>query len=173
MEGHKYVSAYFSDQNKQTVMSFWEDPDDTDCLVEFTIQADPEDPDYKALLEHVSVDELHTNTWEYIKESEQGFKDQVIAIAKENGWIVNIDDGGSNDLYKILIDLLFNFNKEEDKERLFHFKLQLFEQEFLKNCKDKEIKKKIRRSETILEVVSHAVSIFDTTQVSSSQDDSD
>ena len=173
IEGFKYVSAYFTDEDKQTIRSYWQDPAVPEKLVETIIQADPEDAEFKNLLEVVSMDELHTNTWEYIKESEQAFKDQVIAIAKENGWIVNIDDGGSNDLYKMLIEMIFTFDITKDKEKLFHFKLQMFEQEFIKNSKDKELKKQLRRAENILEVVRHSINIFDATQAASSSDGSD
>ena len=161
----KYVSAYFRDDARKSVVSFWEDLDNPGPLIEIDMTTEEGNVEYKNLLEHVTVDEIHENTWRYIQESEQAFKDQVIAIANERGWLVNMDDGGDSDFYKIIIDMLFGeFNEEENKERLFFFKIQLFEQEFVKSCKDKEMKKAVRRASTPLQALKAAIDIFDASQ---------
>jgi hypothetical protein len=168
MNNFTFVSAYFSNEDKTTIMSFWEDPENQGVLIENIIEADEQDSSYANLLEHITLDEIHSNTWEYIKESEQAFKDQVIHIAKEKGWLVNIDDGGSNDFLKIVIDMIFDtYDEKKDKEQLFYLKLQLFEKQAVKECKDKELKKALRRASTPLGAIRAAIDIVDAIQEAS------
>lgn len=175
IENLTYVSAYFRDDQRSSVLSFWEDPNGANGdLIEVAMTTDENDTNFKHLLEHVTIDEIHENTWRYIQESDQAFKDQVIEIAKERGWLVNMDDGGTSDFHRILIDMLFEpFDEEIHKEKLFFFKIQLFEREFVKNCKDKELKKKVRRAATPLEALRGAIDIFDATQAEASTDAAD
>jgi hypothetical protein len=174
MNNFRYINAYFRNEQRDSVMSYWEDPDNPGALVEIIMETKDEDPQWKELLEHVTVDEIHENTWTYTKESEQAFKDQVIEIAKEKGWLVNLDDGGTSDFHKILIDLIFDpYDEKLHKEKLFFFKLQLFEKEFVKQCKDKDLKKKIRRSNTPIDALRAAIEIFDASQAQASSDASD
>lgn len=168
MNNLNFVSAYFSNQDRTTIMSFWEDPENPGSLVEIVVEANEKDPSYIDLLEHITVDEIHSNTWEYVKESEQAFKDQVIHIAKEKGWLVNIDDGGNNDILKAYIDLIFDpYDEAKSKDQLFYLKLQLFEKEAVKSCKDKDLKKTLRRASTPLEAVRAAIDILDANQAAS------
>lgn len=171
--GLNYVSAYFSDDERKTVMTYWEEPANPGELVEIAIEAKVGN-DWDELMTYCTMDELHENTWNYIKESEQAFKDQVIDIAKERGWLVNMDDGGTSDFHKIVVDMVFDpYDEEIHKEKLFFLKIQLFEKEFIRTCKDKEAKKKLRRSATPVEAMRTAIEIFDASQEASSQDTSD
>jgi hypothetical protein len=165
MNSMKFVSAYFKDNDRKHVLSYWEDPESPGDLVEIVIEADDTDSEWKELLTHIALDEIHTNTWNYIKDSEQALKDQVIDIAKDNGWLINMDDGGTSDFHKILVDMIFDpYDEEIHKEKLFFFKLQLFEKDFMKNSKDKEGKKKVRRAATPLDALKAAIEIHDANQ---------
>lgn len=169
-----YISAYFRDNDRKSIISFWEDPDNAGQLVEFSLEATEESVEFKELLEHVSMDEIHENTWTYIKDSEQAFKDQVIEIAKERGWLINMDDGGTSDFHKVIVDMIFEpYDEEIHKEKLFFFKIQLFERDFIKECKDKGIKKELRRAKTPIEALKIAIEIFESSQTSASLDSAD
>ena len=52
-----------------------------------------------------------------------------------------------------MMDFLFNFKTEDEKEDLFAFKLASFELDVVKNCKDKTQKAAIRKAQTPLDVV--------------------
>jgi len=161
----KFVSAYFKDNDRKNVLSYWEDPDSPGDLIEIVVEANEDDSEWRELLRHIALDEIHENTWSYIKESEQALKDQVIDIAKDNGWLINMDDGGTSDFHKILADMIFDpYDEEIHKEKLFFFKLQLFEKDFMKNSKDKEGKKKVRRAATPLDALKAAIEIYDANQ---------
>ena len=68
----------------------------------------------------------------------------------------------STDTYKLLSHMLFKkFNKEEDKEKLFLYKLSLFEVPEIKESKSSVKKKKLRQAENILEATKIAISIVE------------
>lgn len=174
MNDMTYVSAYFKDNDRRTIVSYWQDPENPEALVEVVVEADENNADYKNLLEHVSLDQIHENTWSYIKDSEEAFKETVIEIAKERGWLINMDDGGTSDFHRIIVDMIFDeYDEDIHKEKLFFLKLQLFEKDFIKTSKDKEGKKKIRRAPTPIEAIKAAIEIYDANPVSSSPDTAD
>jgi len=73
-------------------------------------------------------------------------------------------DSINTDLYKAIIQYLFKpFNSEEDKEKLFMIKLQLFEVEEIKNNKNKDLKAKLRKSTTPLDAIKTAIEIVEET----------
>lgn len=174
MNNLKFVKAYFGDEERKDIISFWEDPESPDGLVEISIEANPEDKDYQHLMTLTSLDEIHETTWSYIKESDDAFKDAVIEIARERGWLVNMNNGGTSDFHKIIVDMIFDpYEEKIHKEKLFFFKIQLFEKDFIKNCTDKNLKKNLRRAATPVEVVKAAIEIYDASQASSSPETAD
>lgn len=172
MHNMKYVNAYFVNEARTDVSSYWANDDGE--IVEITVSVDNDDVEWNELLEHVTLDEIHENTYNYTKEAEQAYKDQVIEIAQERGWLVNMDDGGTSDFHRILVDLMFDpYDEELHKEKLFFFKMQLFEKDVIKNSKDKEAKKKIRRAKSFIDATRYAIEIFDANQEEASTDVSD
>ena len=159
---HEYVEAYFTDNHKKTIRSYWRDTTQVgDVLEEMIIEADPDDASFQMLLQSVSIDEIHSNTWYYIRNSQEALKQEVVAIAKENGWLYNLEDGGRNSFHSMFVDFLFSEAKDaEEKEKLFFLKLELFEKDQIKSCKDKELKKALRRSTTVVDAVDLAIQIL-------------
>ena len=74
----------------------------------------------------------------------------------------------------ILVDIVFDeFDEEIHKEKLFFLKINIFEKDFVKECVDKDLKKKLRRAATPLEAIRTAIEIFDASQKTSSPDSAD
>jgi hypothetical protein len=166
VEGMEYVNAFFTDDKRKTVRSYWSSNGGSE-LVEYILEADENDSGWQKLMECVTIDEIHDNTWSYIKDSEDAFKESVVQIAKERGYLVNMDDGGTSDFHKIVVDLIFDPHDEVvHKEKLFFFKMQLFEREFMKQCTDKALKKELRKAPSVLEAVKVAIEIFETSAAS-------
>ena len=156
--GHEFVRAYFSNNERTTVESFWTDGDVE--RVEY-IEAKEGDPNWKNLLTHIDIDALHEATYQHIKEQNAVFEESVIKLAKERGLLYDIDEL-STDTYKLLSNMLFKkFNKEEDKEKLFLYKLSLFEVPEIKESKSSVKKKKLRQAKNILEATKIAISIVE------------
>ena len=156
--GHEFVRAHFSNNDRTTVESFWTDGDVE--RVEY-IEAKEGDPNWKNLLTHIDIDALHEATYQHIKEQNAVFEESVIKLAKERGLLYDIDEL-STDTYKLLSNMLFKkFNKEEDKEKLFLYKLSFFEVPEIKESKSSVKKKKLRQAENILEATKIAISIVE------------
>ena len=154
--GHEFVRAHFSNNDRTTVESFWTDGDVE--RVEY-IEAKEGDPNWENLLTHIDIDALHEATYQHIKEQNAVFEESVIKLAKERGLLYDIDEL-STDTYKLLSNMLFKkFNKEEDKEKLFLYKLSLFEVPEIKESKSSVKKKKLRQAKNILEATKIAISI--------------
>lgn len=160
MEGHDFLTAHFVNNERTVVEAFWVTPDGKETRKEY-IEASEEDDTWKNLLKHLTIDQLHENTYKHIREQNQLFEDQVIAIAKERGMIYDVD-AINTDIYKAIGSAIFApFDPEQDKEKLFMYKLQLFEVESIKNSKDKELKSKLRKAKNLLESTRIAIQIVE------------
>ena len=156
---HKFVSAHFTDNARTTVEVEWEAPDGK-TRVEY-IMAEEDNVNWKNLLEHISIDELHEATYKYIKNSQRTFEIQAMQIAKDQGLLQDIRD--KNVINEAIIKILFEKEEEDgdSKNTLFVFKLKLFELEFVKNCKTKKLKSDLRKAENIREALKVAIEIFE------------
>jgi hypothetical protein len=158
--GHEFLSAYFSDNEKTTVESYWATPDGKETRVEY-IEAKEGDPNWENLLTHIDIDDLHEATYKQIRAQNEAFEDDVIKIAKERGMIYDIDEM-SGDTHKVIAQTLFApFDETQNKEKLFLYKLQLFEVEAVKQCKDREKKKELRQAKTLIEATKVVISIIE------------
>ncbi len=154
--GHEFVRAHFSNNERTTVESFW-----TDGKVERVeyIEAKEGDPNWENLLTHIDIDTLHEATYQHIKEQNTVFEESVIKIAKERGLVYDLSNLNNN-VCKLIVDLIFgDFDKEKDKEKLFMFKLQLFEIEKIKQSTNRSAKAKLRKCNNIMDAVKIAIDI--------------
>lgn len=154
---HDFVRAHFTNDERTTVESFW-----TDGNVERVeyIEAKDGDVSWENLLTHIDIDDLHEATYKHIKEQNEHFEDSVIKIAKERGLIYDFDEQNT-DVYKAFVQVLFSdFDPEKDKEKLFLYKLQLFEVDHVKKSKNSAKKKELRQAKSIVEATKIALSMM-------------
>jgi len=159
----EYVTSRFTDNARTVCEVLWKNVDEKaenyESIVAVTCQASDSDELWRELISIVDIDTIHENTYNYIKEQDTIYKDQVIKIAKERGLIYDIDSINS-DVYKSLVEFTFSPFKEEDKEKLFMLKLQLFELEPIKNSSDRAAKAAMRKAPDIITAFKHAIDIF-------------
>ena len=156
--GHEFVRAHFSNNERTTVESFWSDGNVE--RVEY-IEAKEGDPNWENLLTHIDIDDLHQATYKHIKEQNEVFEDSIVKIAKERGMIYDFDEQNT-DVYKAFVQVMFgNFDPEKDKEKLFLYKLQLFEAEAVKSSKNSAKKKKLRQAKTMIDATKAALSMVE------------
>ena len=156
MENHTYVHAYFSNNDRTVVESHWKNSDDK--IVTNHIDAtNHKSTAMKLLLRNVSIDKLHENTYKHIKAMNEGFKNKTVEIAKERGLIIDVNDIQTHG-YKIATRVLFEkFDPEKDKEKLFLYKLELFEIPKIRDSKKTSMKAKLRKATTMLEATKIAI----------------
>jgi len=154
MDGHRFKWAYFDNNERTSVVSTWISPDGT-TRVEHCL-AEDDDEVWQEILKHTTLDELHEKTAIHIREQDAIYREAVATIAREDGLIYDADDIANSSLhYDALLELLFGKNKKgkEEQERLFAFKLKLFELTFIKNHSNKEMKAELRKAKTLAEAV--------------------
>lgn len=158
MEGHEFLTAHFCNNERTTIEVYWATEDKTRVT---HVEAKDGDPQYEEVLKHVSIDQLHENTYKHIREQNDLFEEQVIEIAKKRGMIYDVDEVNT-EIYKVIGSAIFaSFDPEKDKEKLFMFKLQLFEIDQIKTSKNRDLKAKLRKSKSIVEATKIAIEIVE------------
>lgn len=157
--GHEFLTAHFTNNERTMVESYWVTPDGKETRVEH-VEAKEGDVSWRKLLTHINIDQLHELTYKHNKQQERAFANQVIAIGKEEGIISDANSSVSNEF---LVKTLFSkdINESESKNDLFVLKLKLFELEFVKNCKARELKSALRKAKNSREVIKTAIEIFE------------
>lgn len=166
IDDHKVHFAHFTNDNKDTVRIEMVEPvlnaetDDDDVqLIEYTCEAKEGDPDFDALLKQITIDDLHENTVNYIRQERDRFEQTVLQIAHDNNIIQTLEPITSN-IWESLVEILFEeFDVDKQKEQLFMLKLKLFELEPIKSSKDRAMKAKLRKATDFVDALKYALLI--------------
>ena len=158
-----FYTAYFIDNNRENIEVLIKKEDFKPgnlSVMSIVIPFNEENDQYKKLLEMCSLDQLHENTWEKKKIEREDYVLQVKKIAEEEGLIKQIVENVDSDFFILMFDFLLS-NKQEHIDRLFNFKIHLFEQDIVKNCKDEDIKSNIRKAKTPIEAFKYFLQIWE------------
>lgn len=160
MEDLVFLTAHFIDNERKTVQAYWTEMNKSE-IVEEIIEVKDTDLRWQNLMSYITVDELHENTYKNIKASEEAFREQVIEIARERGWIYDIDQAANSEIYKAIVKVMYQpFDPVEHKELLFFLKMELFEHEVVKKCLDKDLKKELRKAPDLIGAMEVACKIY-------------
>ncbi len=151
------ISAYFIDNERKNIECLLKS--DVDKVYTQIIPFDVKNDMYKMLMEIVSLDDKHEVTYEKKKEERKIFEQKVKEIAKKEGLIKQIIENVDPDFFKLLFDFLLS-DKQEHIDRLFNFKIFIFEQDVVKNSKNETAKTAIRKSKTPLEALDNFIVIW-------------
>jgi len=161
----KLHDAYFFDNDRTVIKAIYRDKDNNEIVRH--IPAQESNKKYQAFLNDMetisgntgAIDKLHERTMNYLRESQSDFEEKVIQIAKERGLVHDIDNINT-DIYKAVAAALFgNFDPDNDKEKLFMYKLTLFEMDSIKNCKNRELKSELRKAQNLIDATEVAIKI--------------
>lgn len=152
------LSATFTDNARKSCLVLWAMDDAT--VEEEHVVVDKNSKMWQEVLKHTTIDEIHVATYKQIREDNEEFQNTVIQIAKERGFIYDIDSVNT-EIYKAIASAIFApFDPEADKEKLFLTKLQIFEMDRIKNAKDRTIKSKIRKATNLIDTVYFACELL-------------
>ena len=117
---------------------------------------DEHDAQFQALLSEYSYESLDESTRARNESQRQVFRDAFHRYALQNNMFSTGELPQDPEEFQGSLDLLFEFDPDDDgqKEALFKLKLKIFEQEKVKNSKSKVNKAAIRKSVTPLEAIS-------------------
>ena len=168
----------YTDKDKTTLRIYYtNEPGNDQGDTEFNLLET--DPSRKFIVDQIyqltDKDEIMENTYQRIVAEEAAFKEYAIKIGKEEGYLIDpiaYYDSESNSakvdtkFYTQSIKLFFgDFDIETQKEDLFVCKLAAFETDIVKNCKDKDLKSKLRKVQTPLEVIETLLEIKKNSEV--------
>ena len=153
------ISAYFIDNDRKNIEALTKSEDGTK-IVPIILPFDENNQSFKELTSIISVDDLHEVTYEKKKEERKIFEGKVKEIAKSEGLLKQIVENVDSDFFKLLFNFLLS-DKQEHIDRLFNFKIYIFEQDIVKNSKNEKIKTAIRKSKTPLEALKNFITIWE------------
>ena len=154
-----FVDAYFIDNERQNIEVLQTNEDKTQVFSTI-IPFNEENGNFKKLTTIMTLDELHENTYNRKKEERKIFIDQVKRIAQKEGLIKQIVEHVDSDFFKLMFDFLLS-DKQEHIDRLFNFKIYIFEQDIVKNSKNESVKTAIRKAKTPLEAMKNYMIIWE------------
>jgi len=144
-----FITANFIDNERKNIEVLLKSDDGT-AVNPYILEYDIDNPICQELLKICSLDQLHENTYTKKQEERKAYISQVKEIAQKEGLIDQIIEEVNPKFISLMMDFLLS-DKKEHIDRLFNFKIYLFEQDIVKNCKDQNKKTAIRKAKTPLE----------------------
>ena len=151
-----YSAHYIS--NEQETIEVLLGTEEAAVFESMIIPYDPTEENCKAVLGVINDDQLMENTYLKRKAEHQGMIDFAVSVAKADG--VDLDPvllESDSGYWPKFVSALFTDIENED--HLFALKLALFENEYVRECEDRELKADLRQGKTKAEVLSAALKI--------------
>ena len=171
--GYELVSAEYTNSEYNVVRAIWSDPENTEAedgselFTETIVQVKEDDPQWEEILELTTIDHIMQNTYVNNQIRITAFEDMVVPIAKERGLVYDLDQGIDSNIYKAIVKALFSeFGPIAQKEQLFMLKMELFNVDFIKDVKDRALKKELRQAPDLMSTVEAACKIYRATKES-------
>ena len=137
----KLHDAYFFNDDRSIVRTIWHDNDSKEIIRDIPAQED--NAQYRKFMVEMNkaggIDALHERTYEYLKDTQENFENQVVEIAKARGMWSDLVENDSSVLAKVSELIMLDLDQIED-EKLFKFKLKLFEEDIVTNSTDRQLK---------------------------------
>tara|TARA_X000000368_G_scaffold145218_1_gene114571 strand:- start:34 stop:525 length:492 start_codon:yes stop_codon:yes gene_type:complete len=154
-----FITASFIDNERKNIEILLKD-ETNQKVISHIVEYDEKYPVCQELLKIITLDQLHENTYQKKKDERKDFESMIKRVAQKEGLLKRIIEGVDSDFFKLMMDFLLS-NKKEHIDRLFNFKIFLFEKDIVKNCKDESKKTAIRKSKTPLEALKIFISIWE------------
>ena len=153
----EFIRAYFANNERTVVKAFYLNDEGNETP--YVISAEENNPQWKKLLTHITIDDLHEATYKHIRQANEDYTEQVMSIAKERGMLIDIDAANTDEM-KALLGIIFEepkFEKPSDerkhKEKLFALKLALFEFDSIRESKNRDLKTQLRKAENMIDAM--------------------
>ena len=149
-----FITAYFIDNQRKNIEVLLKGDNK---VYSHILEYDTEHPDCQQLLKIITLDDLHENTHNRLKEQKKEFEEMVMRVARTKGLIFD-ENKLDTRFYPTLVKSIFQ--DEENEDHLFALKLALFEVKEIRDSKDNESKKKLRQAKTKIEVLKIAFDLM-------------
>ena len=141
------IEAYYANSDNDTIEVIYKQGEKA---INHYLKVDYKNQDFKDLIEEYDTDKIAASTIARNRQYAKQLSDMVDQGIKSK---TDIKQKVSVEEY---IDSMLNFNSEDNQsvEILFALKVKIFEQDKVKNCKDKELLKQLRSSKNPVELIS-------------------
>lgn len=151
-----YIIAYFIDNERKNIEVLLRDGNKVNSHI---VEYDTKYPVCQELLNVITIDDLHKNTYSKKQEQVKEFEEMAIRVAKKSGIAIsNEPQPDKSNFYPTLVKAIFEGVTNENQ--LFALKLALFEVEKIRDSKDDELKRKLRQSANKIDVLKVAFDIM-------------
>ena len=136
-----FVTAYYTNELRKAVGIIWMHEDGS-LKIDYCAPKIGE-PAFDEALQYFDLEDLPDMSYKYYQDQRNNYEKEVIAIAEKEGLIWDIEKADTDMLYKGFAKVIFGKDHSKDpdhKEKLFIFKLQLFELPQFRTCKNKQLK---------------------------------
>lgn len=148
---HEFLTAYFTNNEKTSATAEWREKSSGRIMLEAMICKDGE-YEWERLKTILTEDELHEHSYRKYKSDREAFELDIMYIAQREGFIDEIIEDAEK-LYTKFAELFIMPQDEIDAEKIFRFKLKLFEHELVEKSDDREKKAALRKAKTYKEVL--------------------
>ena len=169
--GYELKTARYANSTYDSVNAFWVDPNNresengSEIVIQTTVRVEDNNSQWKELLELTTLDEIMQNTYLNNQTQVRDFELAVMKIAKQEGIVYDLDQGIDSNIYKAIVRALFSpFDPKAQKEQLFMLKIELFNVDFIKEVKDRALKKELRQASDLISTVEAACKIYRSTK---------
>ena len=141
------IEAYYANSDNDTIEVIYKQGEQA---INHFLKVDYNDQDFKDLIEEYDTDKIAASTIARNRQYAKQLSDMVDQGIKSK---TDVKQRVSVEEY---IDSMLNFNSSDKQsaEILFALKVKVFEQDKVKNCKDKELLKQLRSSKNPVELIS-------------------
>ena len=150
------IGAYFIDNDRKNIEILCTS-EDKKSVNPTIIPYDENNSMFKTLMLVTTIDELHENTYKKKKEEKKIFEQKVIEIAKKDGLVFD-EYKLDTKFYPTLVKAIFE--DEDNEDHLFALKLALLEVDEIRDSDNNELKAKVRKGKTKVEVLLNALKII-------------
>ena len=190
IEGYSVLTAVFTNNERDTIRVTLKQ-DGSDKIIDHYVTADANvsNPDFEELLKEMTIDEIHEATFKDIRFQQRELKRVALEVAKRNGWITSDvsveddigeqyahlkpEDATAGDIAsevaaaqvpadEVIINTIFD--EKSNPDFLFQLKLKLFEEQWVQDCADRDLKRELRKADTIASVIAKAIVIWEASE---------
>jgi len=125
-----------------------------ESLTSTHVEFDEKHPYFISLMKVTNIEKIHESTYRHNEEQKKEFEQVALAIAKREG-LVQTDDTSPTRV----LDFIFN-PEEATEDEMFALKIALFEIDKIKDSKNLDGKKALRKCKTRIELLKSALNLY-------------
>jgi len=147
-----FVDARFTSSNRDWIEVLTNE--NKESLTSTHVEFDEKHPYFISLMKVTNIEKIHESTYRHNEEQKKEFEQVALAIAKREG-LVQTDDTSPTRV----LDFIFN-PEEATEDEMFALKIALFEIDKIKDSKNLDGKKALRKCKTRIDLLKSALNLY-------------